>query len=116
MQLLKQKFMELTKDYTTEDKKFFPSIMYLGFPYYMASYYWSMAASARLSGWDERDPQNPVMWKEPNRSLMRAEFAPTNWEKGTMTSSYGHKIIPDEIVHDMVPGFPLPEDKRPVQP
>lgn len=113
MQLLKKKFMDLTKDYTAEDKKFFPSMMYLGFPYYMASFYWSIAASQRLSGWDERDPANPVTWKEPNRSLMRAEFSPTNWEKGSMTSAYGHKIIPDSIIRDSIPSFPLPEDKRP---
>ena len=113
LQLLKSKFMELTKDYTAEDKKFFPSILYLGIPYYMPSFYWNLATSQRLSGWDEKDPANPTMWREPNRSLMRSEFSPTNWEKGTMTSAYGHKNIPDEIVHDMVPGFPLPEDKRP---
>ncbi|RNF00351.1 NADH dehydrogenase [Trypanosoma conorhini] len=112
-QLLKSKFMELTKDYTAEDKKFFPSLLYLGVPTYMNSFYWTMAASQRLSGWDEKDPANPIMWHEPNRALMRSEFSPTNWERGTMTNATGHKLIPDEIVHDMVPGFPLPEDKRP---
>lgn len=114
MELLKGKFMEMTKNYTQEDKKFFPSLLYLGLPYYWVSFYWTLAASQRLSGWDERDPANPVTWKQPNRSLMRAEFSPTNWEQGTLTSAYGHKLIDDKIVHDMVPGFPLPEDKRPV--
>ncbi|ORC92095.1 uncharacterized protein TM35_000043090 [Trypanosoma theileri] len=115
-QLLKGKFMELTKDYTAEDKKFFPSLLYLGIPTYMNSFYWAMAASQRLSGWDEKDPKNPMMWREPNRALMRSEFSPTNWERGTMTNAIGHKLIPDEIVYDMVPGFPLPEDKRPEMP
>ncbi|KAG8343854.1 putative NADH ubiquinone oxidoreductase B18 subunit (NDUFB7) [Trypanosoma vivax] len=112
-QLLKAKFMELTKDYTAEDKKFFPSLLHLGSPVYMSSFYWTMAASQRLSGWDEKDPANPMMWREPNRALMRSEFSPTNWERGIMTNATGHKLIPDEVVFDMVPGFPLPEDKRP---
>lgn len=114
LELLKTKFMELTKDYTAEEKRFFPCLKYMGPPYFVNSFYWSVAASQRLSGWDEKDPANPTMWREPNRSLMRSEFSPTNWEKGLMTNALGTKLIPDEIAHDMVPGFPLPEDKRPV--
>lgn len=112
-ELLKKKFMDMTKDYTAEDKKFFPSIKYMGPPYYFSGWYWTIAADQRLSGWDLKDPANPVMWREPNRALMRAEFSPTNWEKSLMTSALGAKSIPDEIVRDELPGFPLPEDKRP---
>lgn len=113
-ELLKKKFMELTKDYTTEDKKFFPSLKHMGQPWFMTSFYWTMAATMRLSGWDDKDPSNPAMWREPNRALMRSEFSPTNWEKGLLTTALGGKNIGDEIVHDMMPQFPLPENKRPV--
>lgn len=112
-QLLKSKFMDLTKDYTAEDKRFFPNMRYIGWPTYFSSWYWTLASSQRLSGWDEKDPANPTMWREPNRALMRAEFNPTNWEKGVMTVALGPKIVDDDVAHDMIPGFPLPEDKRP---
>jgi hypothetical protein len=112
--LLKQKFREYSKDYTEEEKRFFPSGKYMGAPFFSLAPYWSMVAGQRLSGWDEKDPQNPLYWKEPNRALMRAEFSPTNWERGMMTSAFGQKIITDEIVAQDVPCFPLPEDKRPV--
>lgn len=115
MQLLKSKYMELTKDFTAEEKKFFPSLIYLGIPFYFTPYNWSTVASQRLSGWDEKDPNNLVMWREPNCSLMRSEFSPTNREKGTMSSAHGHKLVPDEIMRDMAPGFPLQEDKRPTK-
>lgn len=32
-----------------------------------------------------------------------------------MTAPMLKKRIDDEVVHDMVPGFPLPEDKRPTE-
>ena len=111
--LLKNRFMELTKDYTKQDKRFFPDGIHISNPYKVWNVYQSMAASMRLSGWDESDPQNPIMWKEPNRALMRSEFQPNNWERSLLTTHLGHKLIPPEIVEEEIPSFPLPEDKRP---
>ena len=113
--LLKQKFQQVTKDYTTDDKNFFPTMKGIFFPYYFHGYYWSIAAASRLeSGMDDNDPQNPLMNREPNRAMMRAEFNPTRFEKGVVSSNgMTHKLLPRDIVEEEVPSFPLPEGKRP---
>jgi hypothetical protein len=111
-QLLKERFMGLTKDYTAEDKKFFPDQQYIGIPYSYHSYFWTEAASARLAGWDEQDPSNPLMSKEPNRAMMRSEFMPTNFERKLMTSAMGYKILSPELVEEEIGIYPLPEEKK----
>lgn len=115
-QQLKQKFIELTKDYTTEEKHFFPDIQFCTVPYTLHSYFWLAAASGRLCGWDEKDPANPMWWREPNRAMMRTEFMPTNFEKKLATSALGCKILPPDIVETELPVFPLPEERRPKSP
>lgn len=113
-QLLKERFMELTKDYTTEDKRFFPDSQYVSAPYQYTGWFWTEAASARLAGWDELDPQNPLMNREPNRAMMRSEFNPTFWERKMQTSMFGHKIFEQTMVEEAgLYEFPLAEDKRP---
>ena len=114
MQLLKNKFKDMTKHYTEEDRHFYPSPLFIGFPYYFNNSFWAQVAAQRMSGWDERDPENPMTWKQPNRSLMRAEFSPTNFERDLVTQMLGNKVIPQEMVASEIPGFPLPEEKRPV--
>ena len=111
-QLMKEKFMDLTAKYTEDDKHFFPNQNYISVPYSLNSHFWAMAASCRLAGMDDNDPQNPLMQREPNRALMRAEFGPTNWEKKMATSVLGYKILPPKMVADNLM-YPLPEDKRP---
>lgn len=112
-QLLKDKFIELTKNFTEEDKKFFPSQNYMSFPYHMTSHFWSLAASARMAGFDDADPHNPVLNRQPNRALMRAEFMPSNWETKMANSVLGYKILPTAMVKEALSEFPLPEEKRP---
>jgi hypothetical protein len=112
--LLKTRWIEITKDYTKEDKSFWPDGMYVANAFKLWNQFFNNAASMRLSGWDEKDPNNPMMWKEPNRALMRTEFQPNNWERSLVTTHLGHKLIPPEVVEaEMGKEFPLPEDKRP---
>jgi len=111
--LLKRRFIELTKNYTNEDKKFFPTGHFARTGEMIWPNYSNLALSMRMCGWDEKDPANPLFWKEPNRVLMRTEFSPTNWERGIMTSSFGHKLIDNELIEKELPGMPLPESLRP---
>ena len=111
-QLLKEKFMELTKDYTKEDTRFFPDQQYISLPWTFHSHYWAFAASARLAGFDDADPLNPVMHKEPNRAMMRAEFNPSNFEKRWMTSAHGLKLFDQSQVKEELPDYPLPEESK----
>lgn len=112
-ELLKNKFIEMTKNYTSEDKKFFPSKMHIHQPTYWSGPFSTMVASMRTSGWDERDPKFPLMGKEPNRALMRTEFTPTLIEEKTAYLALGAKLMQQEVLESEVPGFPLPESKRP---
>ena len=112
-QLLKERYMDLTKDYTQEDKRFFPDSQYVSTPYSYTGWFWLEAASARLAGMDELDPQNPLMNREPNRAMMRCEFTPSSFERKMQTSMFGHKIFDPELVEDEIGTYPLPEEKRP---
>lgn len=112
LELLKTRFMELTRDYTAEDRKFFPTFKTGILPYYLPTIYWALAAQWRTSGWDERDPRNPIMNREPNRALMRSEFHPTSVEASWATSD-NQRIVPDDVIFNAAPGYPLPENKRP---
>jgi hypothetical protein len=109
-----ERFKELTADYTDEDKNFFPSRNYISIPYSYNMWYWSNATSMRLSGWDEKDPKNPVWWREPNRAMMRAEFSPTNWEDRITTAVFGIKLIPGQVVDKELGEFPIADHKKPV--
>lgn len=112
--LLKTKFLEMTADYTEEDKRFFPNTTGAGpWVHQLQSHYWGLAGAARLSGWDENDPANPMMWNQPNRALMRTEFSPTNFEQSAITHALFEKELPAAVMLKEVPGFSLPEDKRP---
>lgn len=111
--LLKNRFMQLTKDYTAQDRTFFPNGAHCLNPARVWNMFNSYAASMRLSGWDENDPANPMMWREPNRALMRSEFQPTNWERSLITTHLAHKVLPPELAVEEMPSFPLPENKRP---
>ena len=45
---------------------------------------------------------------------MRSEFAPSNWEYAAVTNVMcKFKNLPKEWVENDLPGYPLPEDKRP---
>ena len=114
LEILKKKWIEYTKDYTDSDKMFFHSGTNVSLRMLHRDIYWPVVFEMRLLGMDEKDPRNNLMNKQPNRALMRAEFSPTNWERGLMTSSFGHKLIDDELVHKEMPMFPLPEENRPV--
>lgn len=114
LELLKQKFMDLTKDYTNEDRRFFPSGQYIGMPTYFPNWIRSQIASARLAGLHEQDPLNMLMDKTPNRALMRSEFTQTNFEKELSYQAYGSRYVPREYTVNELPSFPLPEEKRPV--
>ena len=112
-QLLKDRFMELTKDYTDEDKTFFPDQQYFSIPYTFNWWFWAFAASARTAGFDENDPRNPVMNKEPNRAMMRAEFNPTNYERRLSTQQLGLKMFDKATIDEELPTFPLPDEAKP---
>lgn len=113
-ELLKSKFMALTKDYTNEDKRFFPSGQYISMPTYFTGWMRSQIASARLGGLHDQDPINMLMNNEPNRALMRGEFSKTNYEREITYQAYGTRYTPQDYVVDQMPEFPLPEDKRPI--
>eukprot|EP00742_Colponemidia_sp_Colp-10_P024052 GILJ01028769.1.p1 GENE.GILJ01028769.1~~GILJ01028769.1.p1 ORF type:complete len:209 (-),score=18.51 GILJ01028769.1:182-769(-) len=113
-ELLKTKFMALTKDYTNEDKRFFPSGQYIGLPTYFTGWMRSQIASQRLGGLHDQDPANMLMSNQPNRALMRGEFSKTNYEREITYQAYGSRYAPQEYVLEHLPEFPLPEDKRPV--
>lgn len=111
-QLIKDRFMELTKDYTQEDREFFPDQQYHSIPYSFNGFYWAWAASARLAGWDDQDPENRAMDKTPNRAMMRSEFCPTNFERKIGTAAMGNKVFPPEAMEEALPEFPLPDEKK----
>lgn len=111
-QLLKEKFMELTAEYTQEDKRFFPDHQYIMFPWQWTMWFWGFAASARMAGFDDADPRNPVMNKEPNRAMMRAEFNPSNFEKRWMTSVAGLKLYDSDTIDDEIGAYPLEEKNK----
>lgn len=109
--LVKNRFLEYAKDYTEEDKAYFPSLEHV-FPYYLGTPWTSITTSALASGWDENDPANPMTWREPNRALWRAQFNPTNWERTVSYQALGLKITPQDVVRKHLPSFPLPNTKE----
>ena len=114
LELLKSKFMALTKDYTNDERRFFPSGQYVSMPTYFTSWLRNQVTSARLSGMHDKDPQNMFMSNVPNRALMRSEFSQTNFEAEISYQALGGRFVPRDIVNAEMPAFPLPEDKRPV--
>jgi hypothetical protein len=112
-QLLKEKFMDLTKDYTHEEKHFFPDQQYISIPWTFHSWFWAFAASARMAGFDDADPKNPVMGREPNRAMMRVEFNPNNFEKRWLTSVHGMKLFDPDFIKEELGEYPLPDNKKP---
>eukprot|EP00760_Papus_ankaliazontas_P038827 PhM_4_TR9343/c0_g1_i1/m.17386 len=110
--LLKTKFLHLTKDYTKNEKTFFPNQDLTGFPYQPYNYFWAYAASARLSGWDENDPANPMTWREPNRARMRALFPATLYEKEMLSSTMGFRLLPSKVVDEEL-NYPVDPEYKP---
>lgn len=114
MELLKSKFMALTKDYTNEERRFFPSGQYVHMPTYFTSWLRNQVTSARLSGMHDQDPLNMFMSNTPNRALMRSEFGKTSYESELSFQALGGRYVPRETTVTELPTFPLPEDKRPL--
>lgn len=114
LELLKSKFMALTKDYTNEERRFFPSGQYVHMPTYFTSWLRNQVTSARLSGMHDQDPLNMFMSNTPNRALMRSEFSKTGYESEITFQALGGRYVPRESTLEELPTFPLPEDKRPV--
>lgn len=114
--LLKQRFMEITKDYTLADKFFAPDKAPMRKEWKFWNIFYHRAATARLSGWDESDPQNPLFDCEPNRADMRAGISP-NWTERQMIKQPwgGVSWTPPEVVNKEMPRnqFPLAEENKP---
>ena len=60
LELLKNKFIELTRSYTPQEKRFFPNGINVGRPFHWTSSFWTIAADCRLSGGRRQRPAESI--------------------------------------------------------